>query len=301
MRPLLTIATWNLGGDGCRLGNIPLVADALVAADADLVLLQEVMRGDGWADVRYGVNQVDDLARRCGYPFSAWLDTSALPPHLGSGVKMVGLLSRFELSGYAPQPAIEDPIANGIYRALEVQADIDGTTWFVYTVRFSAHNYANFAEHCRLLDERIAALPPDAPLIVGGDFNGGAHLHDLWHASTQTDLSILHELPPPIARLVANHGLQSVTDGWPLRDQPPVPPCIEATDLILFRKPIERVRAVESRPPAGATDQWGFALGPDHALVVADLAPRGTAVALAAADLLLARRPVPKPPRRRWP
>lgn len=304
MRPLLTVATWNLGGVLSRVSNVPLIARALLGVDADIVLLQEVMRGDGWADVRYGVNQVEELARHCGYPHAVWLDTSALPPHHGSGVKMVGVLSKFGLSGYNPQPAIEDPVANGIYRALEVQADIDGTTWFVYSLRFSAYNGTNFATHCRLLDERIATLPRDAPLIVGGDFNGGTHLDARWNASTMTDTSILRELPPPMADLVAHHGLQSVTDGWPLRDDardPPMPPRIEAGDLIFYRGPVERVRAVESRPPAGANDQWGYAFGPDHALVVASLAPRGTAVALAVADLLLSPRLVPKPPRRPRP
>lgn len=307
MRPLLTIATWNLGGVGSRLCNMPLVADALTAADADLVFLSEIMRGDGWADVRYGVNQAIDLQQRCGYPYVTWTDASALSPAQGSGVKMVALLSRFPLTNPVPQPAIEDPPWNGVYRALEVQADIDGQTWFLYSLRFSAHNYDNFARHCALLRDRIASLPPGTPVIAAGDFNGGAHHWKTWRDNGMRDPDVVRTMPAPLADLISGAGLSNAMQGWPLRpevrdDNDPsivLPPHLEATDLVLFRGLCERVRADESRPPAGCNDTYGFSLGPDHALVVADLAPLGTTTALTAAELLLRRAQKSRPSRPR--
>lgn len=295
MRPYITVATWNVGGAAMRLCNLPLVASALQEANADLVFLSEIMRGDGWADVRYGVNQVLDLQQRCGYPYAPWIDASALSPLQGGGVKMVALLSRFPLTNPVPQPAIEDEWWNGVYRALEVQADIDGVTWFLYTLRFSPHRYENFATHCAFLRDRIQSLPPGTPVIAAGDFNGGAHHWKVWRESGMTDPSVVRVLPAPLRDLIAGANLANATEGEPLQPEqsdgqnPPsfLPPHIVASDLILFRGRCERVRITESRPPAGCSDSYGYAFGPDHALVVATLAPEGTAAALAAATSLL--------------
>ena len=96
MLPNLRVATWNLGES--RLCNLPAVSQAIRDVNADLVFLNEVMRGDVWASARYGVNSALDLQARCGYPFIEWVDTAVLGPLVGSGVKMVALLSRFPLS-----------------------------------------------------------------------------------------------------------------------------------------------------------------------------------------------------------
>lgn len=310
MRPRLRVATWNLGES--RLCNLPTVAATLRSIDADLVFLNEVMRGDGWADSRYGVNQVTDLQQRCGYAHAQWLDTAALAPHQGSGVKMVGVLSRFALSRPVPQPALEDPVWNGIYRALEVQADIDGRTWFLYTLRFSAYNFDNFSRHCALLRDRIVSLPPDTPVIAAGDFNGGAHHWKTWRDNGMLDPGVVLTLPAPLANLVAGAGLSNACAGLPLQPpqverpadpaSPVLPAHVAATDLILFRGPYECVQVHDAMVPCDCVDAFGSSRGPDHALTVADLAPAGTIAMLDAARLLLAeRRKVRAPPKPRKP
>jgi endonuclease/exonuclease/phosphatase family metal-dependent hydrolase len=311
MLPNLRVATWNLGES--RLCNLPAVSQAIRDVNADLVFLNEVMRGDVWASARYGVNSALDLQARCGYPFIEWVDTAVLGPLVGSGVKMVALLSRFPLSSPNPQPALEDPLWTGRYLALEVQASIDGRTWFLYTLRFSAYNYENFSQHCALLRDRIRALPADAPVIAAGDYNGGAHHYKTWRDNGRRDPSVVQTgPPPPIADLIVQAGLSSVTERWPLapeeiNEKNPIdslPPHYRATDLILFKGAVETVSSFEVSRDCGCVDAFVTpekpnSIGPDHPMIVADLAPQGTTATLQLVDqLLLTQKPIVKPIRR---
>jgi endonuclease/exonuclease/phosphatase family metal-dependent hydrolase len=311
VRPNLRVATWNLGES--RLCNLPAVAQAIRAVNADLVFLNEVMRGDVWADARYGVNSALDLQARCGYPFIQWIDTSILSPIVGSGAKMVALFSRFPLFSPYPQPALEDPIANGVFRALEVQAEIDGRIWFLYTLRFSSRNFDNFSRHCELLRDRIRALPAGTPVIAAGDFNGGAHHYKTWRENGRQNPTVVQNGPPPqLADLIRQAGLSSVTERWPLRPAQPneenpidsLPPHYAATDLILFRGDIEAVNSFETLPNCGCVDAFVTAkqpisIGPDHEMVVGDFAPKGTSATLQLVDqLLLTPKRIAKPIRK---
>lgn len=298
----LRILTWNVGEPPATV--LPTIADRLSASNADLVFFNEIMSDslwNGWSGA-FGPNQAQELARQCGYRWVHFADNGVMGH---GGIKYVALLSRHRLSNPAVQPALKDPNFGGNYFALEVQAVIDGRRWYCYTLRFSSHHEPHFRRHCELLRDRILSLPPGTPVIAAGDFNGGAHLDARWRNSpAPRDDTLLLRINPALQDLLLRTGLQSATSGLaPMEDkvfhtnpEKFSPPYIRATDLILYRGPVERISVSEGHDNIGAeAHQWLFT----------ELGPPGSRLAQAPgalpaiASLLEPEPPVMVKPRRR--
>ena len=257
----IRVLTWNIGEPA--FDTLPAFADAINAVNPDIVLLNEAMRGGllrggrdrSFLPVRmFGPDQVATLAQMCGYPYTATSDTAFFGPFGVAGTKINGVMSRTPLSGKFVLPSLEDPplFVGGRYNALEVQIPINGRTWFIYSLRFSAYNLSNFTRHCALLRDRIMSFSPDTPIIIGGDFNGGAHNHGAFNNTGRTDPSVLTRMPAPIQDLIDQAKLRSVTAAYPLQTDgggDNLPPYFWATDLILYRGPVAHQNPTDLAPP----------------------------------------------------
>src|SRR5690606_38721850 len=110
----LRVATWNLWW---RFSNweerLPLVIEALTAADPDVIALQEV-----WHDGT--TSSAQEIARALGYDFR-FASLVEYEPGLEFGNAE---LSRWPISGHEVRPL--PPEAKGDERRLVLRADIDG-------------------------------------------------------------------------------------------------------------------------------------------------------------------------------
>ena len=257
----LRVLTWNLGVP--RNEDLPIFAGLINSMRPDIVLLNEVTRGPLWDPW----NQVADLAWMGNWSYSYYLDTSILGVFgLGGGVKMVGIISRFPMDSFNPQPERQDAVFGGNYRALEMHFSSDRRQFYVYTLRFSAWNTPNHVALCEALRDRIkditatAGAVSDSPTILaGGDFNAGAQVAMQFEG---TDPERLERLPDDILDLIEVTGLRDVGADLPLGVTTAGHEVV-SNDLILVRGPYD-VTAVENR--------MAWANPSDHDWVVTDLA-----------------------------
>jgi endonuclease/exonuclease/phosphatase family metal-dependent hydrolase len=187
---LLKIATWNIGGgvlgESHQRGGSPSLdyyAAFLERHRPDVVCLQEAHDHDGRQE-----GQVQYLARRAGYPYSASFPTSA--SHLAPGASLaLGIVSRF-------------PITDAVYRKLPnpglAAVGPNGERWQLHDKGYvvgqldlGGRTLGLLNGHCFPL--RHFGVSPTDPVFA-----------PIWDQLTE-DLLALAEAGPALAALDLNH------------------------------------------------------------------------------------------------
>lgn len=197
----LRVLTWNIAyayGPGSEAydfkprpkaafdDRLARIAGVIRAAEADLVLLQEVdfrSRRSHYAD------QLAELQRACGFPYAAaavgWsvrflpFPLWPLERQVGPVASGGGLLSRLPLAAhevlYHPQPAGNSRVYNAFYlrrytQVAEIRAP--GGAFVVMNSHLEDTDAGSRAASVRTLLERVAGSRPPV-LVAAGDLNAG--------------------------------------------------------------------------------------------------------------------------------
>lgn len=191
-RTAIHVVSYNIhaGKDASQRPNLERVAAVLDSLDADIVLLQEVDRGTE----RSGhVDQVAELERLTGMhgAFGKSLDFQG-------GDYGIAALSRWPIDSAHVVPLPTEPPADrggGMYEprvALHIAVATPAGTLQVIGTHLGAEGVSTFRdqEAHDLLEHVRSTVAPDAPLIIGGDFNSvptsdiharfAQHFRDTW-------------------------------------------------------------------------------------------------------------------------
>lgn len=172
-RTAIQVVSYNIhaGKDASGQPNIERVAAILDSLDADIVLLEEVDRGTE----RSGqVDQLRELERLTGLygAFGKSLNVQG-------GDYGVATLSRWPIDSAEVVPLRTDPPADrgsAVYEprvALHLVLSAHAGRLHVIGTHLDAEGISTFRnqEAWDLLEHVRTRIPPDAPLIIGGDFN----------------------------------------------------------------------------------------------------------------------------------
>ena len=169
----LRVLTYNIhaGKDAAQQHNLERVAQLIREVDADIVLLQEVDRG---TERSAREDQIATLARLTSLhsAFGKSLDYQ-------SGEYGIALLSRFPLDSVRPIPLEVAPTQERSGASYEPRSGLhaiartpDGPVHIVNThLDPAAAPTYRHQEIIGLLAHIARTVPPDAPLILGGDLN----------------------------------------------------------------------------------------------------------------------------------
>ena len=193
----LRVATYNIAhGQGIKaeptdardrpttLSHLDAMAKALLAMDADIVMLQEV---DLHSARTFDIDEAAYLATRAGYPYRAcaviWEKHYIPYPYwpvarqLGHMTSAMCVLSRFVLSEHR-RAVFTPPAANPFWYnwfyidrgAQVVYAQVGDSRITVVNTHLEAFDVAARTKQAQELGAWINGLP--GPIVVGGDFNG---------------------------------------------------------------------------------------------------------------------------------
>jgi endonuclease/exonuclease/phosphatase family metal-dependent hydrolase len=276
---VLRVATYNIHkgvrgvGPGRRL-EIHNLGAAVESFDADLIALQEVRlfhhrdakrfqrRGQVWPDA----GQADFLAPQ-GYAVA--YRTNAVTRH---GEHGNALLSRWPLGEVAHHDVSDHRFEQrGL---LHVPIDWAGARLHAVVAHFGLAHVSRLRQVQRLAHFLAEEVPPDAPLIVAGDFNDWAEKLDVPMRGIGLERAVAPSpagLPSgPISAPIADRvrSLQRVVAGTAASPHLPTFPAL-APVFALDRVYLRGLRCVATHVPRGA----GWRRWSDHLPLLVDLAP----------------------------
>lgn len=161
---------WMGGSESDRLERLERIGDALRAADADVVALNEVDFDAGWS---YGLNQAAFLAERAGYPYRVEQRNFDVQTPFERWAFGNSLLSRFpiDLVEWVDLPAHSqwESVALGSKEAAVVRLRVGEGSLAVVPVHLEYRQEDTRLRAVSILEALRAREP--APMVLAGDFN----------------------------------------------------------------------------------------------------------------------------------